>query len=136
MERAEIHEVLVRARNELDRRGLSKHRLEASSGEVCVRGALLRADPRNGTHERIFSLTYEPDLMLSNLLEVKMFASMFPIARPWPLHPGDFAVHFNNHPDTTKEDVLALFDRAIAATAPEPEDIQLDVQPEPDLIPA
>jgi hypothetical protein len=95
------HEVLVAARNLIDRQGWCQQPGEnfAVHGRPqCALGAL-------------------------DLVEPNWIAAGVPHALYRHL-PGDLGsvVEFNDEPGRTKDEVLALFDKAIAATAPEPAD--------------
>ena len=106
------HEVLVKARNLLDRDGWTQGRFGDVGGPYCARGALVVAAgaPRPATvppsrHCGALNSAY-------HLLQ--LIVGVETIGADW-----------NDTPGRTKEEVLAAFDAAIAETAPPPEDIPL-----------
>lgn len=105
------HDLLVQGRERLANGYLVKGVQEDGSGGMCAIGAIL--GPKSSwsieaTYGRD-SAEFQAGLALhENLLN------------PDPAN-GSAVPDFNNAPGTTKEDVLALFDRAIAATAPAPD---------------
>lgn len=86
------HEVLVAARNEIDRRGHCRGYGEGGEG-FCVHQAIGWADSS--------PISEEASVLMKDL---------------------GATVEWNDAPERTKAEVLALFDRAIAATAPAPAD--------------
>jgi hypothetical protein len=114
----DVLEVLIAARAEV-KKGWCKNNLISPDGGVCALGAILVAEgcPR-----------------------------MYPVPRDWIGTGAGEAAHrladavgetgliapFNNAPETTKADVLAAFDRAIAAEAvkvsPDPSHVHAVVQ--------
>jgi hypothetical protein len=94
------HEVLVAARNLIDREGWIQNAHYAPEGR-CVRGAL--SDVTRGKTDLGY---YHATRAFSDVVDEVLIGA------------------WNDHPDRTKAEVLAAFDKAIAATAPEPPDPQ------------
>jgi hypothetical protein len=90
-------EILIAARAEVEK-GWCKHALEDDGGNVCLLGALNRAEVGDAYGH---GDAPGPYVALCNALPNQRLA------------PHEF----NNAPDTTQTDVLALFDRAIIAEA-------------------
>ena len=112
--RAEVHDVLVKARNLIDREGW--HGREFSEpGGVCAGSAIERA-------------TDTPD-PLARRCVYDAFIAVNALPPVPALHPDingvGAIVLWNDAEGRTKEEVLAAFDKAIAKTAPPPEDIPL-----------
>jgi hypothetical protein len=95
------HEVLVTARNLLDREGWIQDYTWTREGR-CTVGAVLT-----------------PHLTEGSIEALELFADLIGCPRDWMA-----IAHWNDDPDRTKEQVLAVFDTAIAATAPPPPDPQ------------
>lgn len=103
--REQVHEVLVRARNVQAECGHCKHAFEDDWGNVCIGGALQRA-----TTSDALDWDFGGAQVRCDAARAMGFTSMVR------------AAGWNNRPETTLADVLARFDAAIAATAPEPAD--------------
>lgn len=104
-------EILITARNLIAKRW-TKHRLRAPDGSVCALGALYEAHGCVWDHEAFRvrpdgptatrnSLDKETDLLLRFIPGYETVSS------------------FNDHRETKKEDVLAVFDNAITAASRE-----------------
>lgn len=100
------YELLVAARDAFAAHGGAKHVLVDELNRVCAVGAINLAD--HGNAEWTYGLGYKTDdsvYVVRDLLNLQF-------ADP----EDDYAiVDYNNRHDTTKEDVLAVFDKAIAA---------------------
>lgn len=91
-----VHETLCKARNLIDRHGWCQHSF-ARGGMYCTLGAI----------KAVAKLDYQCREVLLSVLKVESVAN------------------WNDAPGRTKQEVLDAFDRAIAATAPLPEDLFL-----------
>jgi hypothetical protein len=91
METHEVHEVLVRARNLIDRHGWQQGDMGNANEGYCIEGACRAAGSDYGDWSEVRA-------------------------------PLGIAIPFvwNDEPGRTKEEVLAVLDAAIAATAPPP----------------
>lgn len=104
------HEVLVAARNLIDQDGWWQSGHGCSEGEHCV-GLALLACGRNDDAERAAYVA---------------FADATGLDVSWPTGIDVTPIYnWNDDPSRTKAEVLAAFDRAIAATAPPPDFSQL-----------
>ena len=125
-----MHEILVKVRNEIDRRGHVQNVLERD-GSVCLYGGLnlvVNEYPGNwvdyGLAEHFAAvLGFEEP-------EEGTFTENLCIGWVQVLTRRDAAVAWNNALGRTKEEVLARLDEAIARTAPAPEDPMTGVQTE------
>jgi hypothetical protein len=95
------HEVLVKARNRIERTGWTQALTGPRHGPNCIYAA---CSWEAGTSVGTAKAANE----LRNALELK--------------HPRLSLMVWNDQSSRTKEEVLAAFDKAIAATAPEPAD--------------
>jgi hypothetical protein len=98
----DVLDVLIAARAEVEK-GWTQYTLSDGTGNVCAVGAVYRAA---GDHDLFGS----PSLAVFNAAEAARDVLEGALA-------GWHLPSFNDHPSTTKADVLALFDRAIAAEA-------------------
>ena len=105
------HQILVKARNLLDREGHAKHALRDETG-YCQLGA--RNMATFGTQRFVWG---HPDRKAFHAAKEALTDAVGV--------PSEELVDWNNAPERTKEEVLAAFDRAIAATAPPPDFGQL-----------
>lgn len=93
---SKYREVLQGAKNKVEK-GWIKHRMEAKDGSLCALQALLKT----AQEDRYYGgAGYDAIQILKTNLPDKFKMNSI--------------TYFNDHPDTTKEDILALFDRAIA----------------------
>lgn len=106
--REQVHEVLVRARNIQAERGHAKYALEDPEGHVCIQGALNLATTGDAHGDDVV----HGAIVRCRAVDAMGFVGLACVA----------SVDWNNAPETTLADVLARFDAAIAATAPEPAD--------------
>lgn len=106
-----LHPILVRARRIQAERGHVKYMLEdPHTHAVCFQGALMIAI--HGSVRDPLNRLYESWAILHQAAVVTGLSGVYP-------NDGLVgAVNYNNHPDTTLDDILAAFDRGIAATAP------------------
>lgn len=91
----------------LRERGLAKGALCDDEGRVCARGAVLRLTSRDeaffGTFRRTSqALFYAADDLLAAAADEQ-----------YPERTHGSVPYFNNHPDTTQEDVERIFEKAI-----------------------
>jgi len=91
---------LKAARDEVEK-GWCKFALEDKEGNVCVLGAIQRAIDWNAFHTTV------PN-------GHRLFVAIDALARVLPEFAKGSVVVYNNHSSTTKEDVLNLFDKALA----------------------
>jgi hypothetical protein len=92
-----VHELLVDGRNRLAAGHHLKGELEDGRGGYCALGALM--------------VDYDVDSTKHYTAAIGALDTAC----------GQDVVHYNNAPETTKDDVLGVFDKAIAQTAPEPD---------------
>ena len=96
----DVHEVLVAARNLIDREGWTQNHYGRPGRGFCVYGACGAAE-----HGSALCGGYGPaEDVMRKVLGAPQLAA------------------WNDTPGRTKAEVLAAFDKAIAATAPEPAD--------------
>src|SRR5688572_28847304 len=126
----DTHEVLVAARNAIDREGWIQFALESPDG-MCARGGLMcvgrRSISEGMDRQAARDLIATVDLALAAHLPSSPLEGANRAPAEWVERYGsDWAravcriADFNNAEGRTKEEVLAAFDKAIAATAPEP----------------
>lgn len=152
-----VHELLVESRERLARGNYLKGKLMDGEGGYCARGAMLASmagctafvsDP---SQEGV-RLQGEADLALAACIpqEYVQMRKSSPLAlvfeetewssvreRTWEAWRATLrVVDYNNHPDTTKDDVLAWFDRAIAYTEPEDTTFEVATDITRELVPA
>lgn len=108
---AEWHEVMVKTRNVLAKRGHTKGVLEDLQGRVCLYGALSQAGPE---------FCWLPDDRRDKFAELLGFGPAL-----FPMDAVQEAVDWNNDPERTEEEVLARLDEAANRLAPMPEDLPL-----------
>lgn len=100
----EVAEVLRKALDVLRERGLAKRALEDSAGHVCSHGALDVA---------CFGKAEVRPLTRSQSRQAAAEILKAVVGEQWPDRPGGILA-FNNHPDTTQDDVERAFEKAIA----------------------
>lgn len=113
------HEALVKARNFIDAGWHQGSREIVKFGEIhnCATGAVTRAI--TGYSNIHFARDSERLNLYTNCL-LKLYNEL-PTAYKIDHYDCDFRIALYNDEETTrKQDVLDLFDKAIAATAPEP----------------
>lgn len=99
-----LHDGLDRLRE----RGLTKRQLvDRRTGAVCAVGALVDATPAHD-HSRRVAVDYGAFVLLDAVA-----AEQYPERATDSLHPKGSVVLFNNHPDTTLEDMERVFEKAI-----------------------
>lgn len=101
------HELLVKARNIQATNGHAKGMMRDTMGRTCMAGSIFQAI--SGDANYIPPSQNDTWIRIRNLICDTVWG-------------GGFIPHHNNHPSTTLDDVLGWFDKAIATTAPPPED--------------
>ncbi|HUS62509.1 MAG TPA: hypothetical protein VMY34_09955 [Acidimicrobiales bacterium] len=102
----EVAKALHDGLDRLSERGLAKFQLyDPETGRVCARGALVDSTPQQSWGGVVWSR--EADLLLC-----EMALEQYP-DRVEPHVLGGEIVDFNNHDDTTQEDVERVFEKAI-----------------------
>jgi hypothetical protein len=95
----ELYEQIAAIREVILERGWCKRNIMDSEGRVCLRGAEGIVTDKNPTSWR----ADEPDRFLSELAEQRGFSTA-----PY----GGAHVAFNNHSDTTEQDVIDFLNEA------------------------
>lgn len=111
MSTAEVHDVLVAARNMIDLEGWGQASIPGGFYDrpgSCANTAI------NKVADRRVLYRWEPQAALTDALGLARSAAGLPNLRALFL--------WNDTPGRTKEEVLALFDKAIQVTAPAPPD--------------
>ncbi len=103
----EVAQALHDGLDRLRERGLAKFTPCDEQGRVCARGALMNATKENGFGWKSFPSVREADLLLGHVAR-----EQYP-DRVSSRDPSEAIVDFNNHPDTTQEDVERVFEKAI-----------------------
>jgi len=104
---------LIKEARERLAQGWCKGMISDKAGNVCASGAFIRAI--NSAREN--SVDYdETGWSLFNNVAIEMFPDrahhyITASGDTWETSPS--AVYVNDHPDTTKEDMLSIFDKAI-----------------------
>lgn len=130
------HEILVTARNLIDKYGLLQGAFGSPEEGFCAVGAISHAHrvPSNRPHFDYKAVNFDykaVNALMSAIKGAESFRSLL-TALTGTETMGDFEGGFNFSnismwsDDSSKEEVLEVFDKAIANTAPEPEDLQLD----------
>lgn len=95
-----VIQLLKDAKERIEKNGHCKDQLWDEQGRCCIIGAVSRA------HGPAGAAVYNPDAYFAAMNSIR---ASIPADAPTQSIPG-----YNDLPETTKEDVLALFDRAIA----------------------
>lgn len=107
----EVAKVLHDGLDRLRERGLTKYQLcDVKTGQVCARGAVSDATPEH----RFGQLNWTPTLLDADELLSLVAGEQYPdrAFHGWSTSRADVAT-FNNHDDTTQEDVERVFEKAI-----------------------
>lgn len=110
----DILRLLTRAYDRLDA-GHCKNALHLKDGDAemfCASGAVICEDSISLSPPRITNVVFQS--LYGVMTDAERARAMEYTKGRWhPLNEIFHVIYFNNHPDTTKEDVLALFKRAI-----------------------
>lgn len=100
-----LHERLAAMREYITEHGLCKFMLEDDAGQVCLRGALWKVRVSRSEESEVdkflADLAIEMSLWPGPNVPVTSSSGMVRIYRRDSAH-----VYFNNHPDTTEQDVI------------------------------
>lgn len=95
-----VKQLLQDAKEHIEKKGHCKGMLWDEEGRCCIIGAVSRV------HGPVGTAVFNPDAYFAAMNSIR---ASIPADAPTQSIPG-----YNDRPETTKEDILALFDRAIA----------------------
>jgi hypothetical protein len=117
------HEVLVKARNIQERRGFNWSNPHVDQERSCCPAACIAAATDSPDHCEINNMGAAAALMLAREFRAEHRTFSFESNAGYKLSAASFSAV-----GWSLKDVLAKYDAAIAKTAPEPQDLELDVE--------